>query len=366
MAESQGPVVNSVAIIFAVISFFAIVLRIWARAFIVRSLGADDYLICVGVLLSWSFIACTIASVQHGLGSHYIDVQKRGIQNMIDYSQIVWLSSIFYNACLGFIKISVLALYMRLGDPKLRKVALVMVGVVSCQAGANVLACIFQCSPIRGAYDVTILPKDKKCVDINAFYLANAAVNIMTDVLTYTLPIPLIIKLRVSRRQKISLAIILGLGLFACVSSIVRITYIPPMLSSDDPTWVIAGAMYWSVIETNIGILAASIPSYKAIAKRYAPRLLGSSGMSSDKLSGFKPMPLGPMSRDRTTPSTTTKIEFENRINNRLDDNSSEEVLVAPDGRIGVRTEIIHHSENAVGAGIAKQGTGGAAGFGRV
>lgn len=42
MAESQGPVVNSVAIIFAVISFFAIVLRIWARAFIVRSLGADD------------------------------------------------------------------------------------------------------------------------------------------------------------------------------------------------------------------------------------------------------------------------------------------------------------------------------------
>ncbi|RSM10820.1 hypothetical protein CEP52_003390 [Fusarium oligoseptatum] len=371
MAESQGPVVNSVAIIFAVISFFAIVLRLWARAFIVRSLGADDYLICVGVLLSWSFIACTIASVQHGLGSHYVDVEKRGIQNMIDYSQIVWLSSIFYNACLGFIKISVLALYMRLGDPKLRKVAFVMVGVVGCQAGANVLACIFQCSPIRGAYDVTILPKDKKCVDINAFYLANAAVNIMTDVLTYTLPIPLIVKLRVSRRQKISLAIILGLGLFACVSSIIRITYIPPMLSSDDPTWVIAGAMYWSVIETNIGILAASIPSYKAIAKRYAPRLLGSSGMSSDKLSGFKPMPLGPMSRDRTAPSTTTKIEFENRMNSRLEDNSSEEVLVAPDGRIGVRTEIIHHSENAVGAGIdttslAKQGTGGTAGFGRV
>jgi hypothetical protein len=143
------------------------------------------------------------------------------------------------------------------------------------------------------------------------------------------------------------------------------------MLSSDDPTWVIAGAMYWSVIETNIGILAASIPSYKAIAKRYAPRLLGSSGMSSDKLSGLKPMPLGPMSRDHTAPSTTTKIEFENRINNRLDDNSSEEVLVAPDGRIGVRTEIMHHSENAVGAGIdtnrlSKQGTGGAAAFGRV
>lgn len=132
---------------------------------------------------------------------------------MIAYLQIVWLSSIFYNACLGFIKISVLALYMRLGDKTLRKVALVMMGVIGCQAGGNVLACIFQCSPIPAAYDITIPPEDKKCVNINAFYLANAAVNIATDIITYTLPIPLIIKLRVPRRQKISLGFILGLGL---------------------------------------------------------------------------------------------------------------------------------------------------------
>ena len=33
--------------------------------------------------------------------------------------------------------------------------------------------------------------------------------------------------------------------------------------------------MYWSVIETNVGILAASIPSFKSLAKRYLPRLIG-------------------------------------------------------------------------------------------
>ncbi|KAF5971264.1 integral membrane protein [Fusarium coicis] len=228
MTESQGSTVNSVAICFAVISFCAVVLRLWARTFIVRSLGADDCeyagpligvlltvadLICVGAILSWSFIGCTIASVQHGLGDHYEDVIKRGTDNFIAYLQIVWLSSIFYNACLGFIKISVLALYTRLGDKMLRKTAFVMMGVVGCQAGANVLACIFQCSPVPAAYDITILPQDKKCVDINAFYLANAAVNIFTDILTYTLPIPLVARLRIPRRQKISLAIILGLGL---------------------------------------------------------------------------------------------------------------------------------------------------------
>lgn len=61
----------------------------------------------------------------------------------------------------------------------------------------------------------------------------------------------------------------------ACVSSIIRITYIPAMLTSPDSTYVISNAMYWSVIETNVGIFAASIPSFKAIASRFLPRLIG-------------------------------------------------------------------------------------------
>ena len=49
------------------------------------------------------------------------------------------------------------------------------------------------------------------------------------------------------------------------------------MLSSDDPTYVIAPPFYWSVIEINIGVLAASIPSFKPLAKRFLPRLIGES-----------------------------------------------------------------------------------------
>jgi hypothetical protein len=213
MAETQGPTVVAVAIVFAVISVLTIILRLLSRTLIVGKLSPDDWIICVAVVISWAFIGCTIASVQYGLGSHMEDVLVRGTDNMITYAQVVWLSSIFYNACLGFIKCSVLALYMRLGDPNLRMLSMIMTGVVFCQAGANVFACIFQCSPISAAYDITIPDDQKRCVNINAFYLANAAVNILTDLLTYTLPIPLVLKLQVPKRQKISLAVIFGLGL---------------------------------------------------------------------------------------------------------------------------------------------------------
>lgn len=53
---------------------------------------------------------------------------------------------------------------------------------------------------------------DKKCVNINAFYLANAAVNISTDFLTYTLPIKMVTKLQMPKRQKIGLGVMMSLG----------------------------------------------------------------------------------------------------------------------------------------------------------
>ncbi|KAL2757014.1 hypothetical protein ACRALDRAFT_1069684 [Sodiomyces alcalophilus JCM 7366] len=342
MAESQGPTVVAVAIVFAVVSFLTIVLRLISRLLIIGRLSPDD--------------CCNIASVQYGLGSHYVDVEARGLDNMITYLQIVWLSSIFYNACLGFVKVSVLALYMRLGDRPLRNLSMVMTGVIFCQAGANVFACILQCTPVSAAYDVRIPDSEKRCVDINAFYLANAAVNILTDILTYTLPIPLVLRLQVPKQQKISLAIIFGLGLFACISSVIRITYIPAMLHSDDPTWDISGPMYWSVIETNVGILAASIPSYKSLAKRYAPRLLGSYARDG-KISGFKMMPYGKSNgsrKDGTVDGDPVNVSvlaakgesrFITHTKPGMQDNSSEEELFTPSGRIGVKTEIFQGYE---------------------
>lgn len=99
---------------------------------------------------------------------------------------------------------------MRLGDRNLRRLAIIMMGVIICQAGANVLVCIFQCTPISAAWNKV---GTYTCVNVNAFYLGNAAVNIFTDLLTYTLPIPLALRIQLPLQQRIGLGIILCLGL---------------------------------------------------------------------------------------------------------------------------------------------------------
>ncbi|KAJ5247436.1 hypothetical protein N7468_002419 [Penicillium chermesinum] len=210
-------------------------------------------------LLAWAFIAATLVAVQNGLGQHYAYVDKT---KMVEYAFAVWLSSMFYLACLGFVKTSVLCFYIRLGDRVLTRMSYVMIGVIVCQAGSFVLVAAFQCSPVSMAWTST---GPGKCVDINVFYLCNAALNILTDLLTYSLPARVILKLQIPQKQKIALIFILCLGLF--------------------------GAMYWSVIETNVGIFAASIPSFKAIASRFLPRFIGeySSGRKYGPWSGNTP-----------------------------------------------------------------------------
>jgi len=128
-----------------------------------------------------------------------------------DPLQIVWISSMFYNASLGFIKCSVLALYTRLGDRVLRRLAFIVMTICAISATANVLICIFECTPIRATWDTSIT--DAKCINTPAFYLANSATNIFTDLLAYFLPMRLLRHLQIPNRQKMALGVMLCLGL---------------------------------------------------------------------------------------------------------------------------------------------------------
>ncbi|KGO76754.1 hypothetical protein PITC_091080 [Penicillium italicum] len=339
---SQGPLVVGICVAFASLTFIVLALRLFARIYVLGQMGVDDYLIVCACTLSWSFIAVTLVAVKHGLGKHIEDVDKAGL---IDYAFVVWLSSMFYLATLGFIKTSVLWFYTRLGDRYLTRLSYVMMGVIIAQATSFVLVAAFQCRPISMAWDST---GPGKCVHINLFYLCNAGLNILTDLLTYTLPIKVIFHLQMPRKQKLVLAFILCLGLFACISSIIRITYIPTMLSSKDSTYAISGAMYWSVIETNIGIFAASIPSFKAIASRFLPRFIGeySSGKkygawSSNTTSCRYPSGFGKV-RDPNSLTMITingKEEVPMGTNIGAASNSSEERII-PQGKIFAHTEI--------------------------
>ncbi|KAF2402811.1 hypothetical protein EJ06DRAFT_310218 [Trichodelitschia bisporula] len=272
-SASQGLAVNAVCITFGVLMTIVIALRFYTRVHVIRSVGHDDLLMCAAFVLAWIVIGVTMQAVKLGVGTHYWVIVAKGADVVAAYWRALWFVALAYNAAMMVIKISVLALYQRLGDRGLKRLSFGMMGIVACSGIANMLTVVFQCKPLDAAWDIRI--KEKKCINLNGFYLAVAVTNILTDLMTYTLPIPLVVKLQLPKKQKIVLGIMLCLGLFACLTSMARIITVPKLLVTKDPSWTIATPTYWAIIECCVGIITASIPSLKPLAKRYIPRILG-------------------------------------------------------------------------------------------
>jgi hypothetical protein len=89
-----------------------------------------------------------------------------------------------------------------------------VIGFVSAYSISATLVIIFSCNPVKAVWEVALqeLPTTK-CINYPASYIAQAAINIFTDLFIFILPMPIIWVLQLSPRQKISISSIFAIGL---------------------------------------------------------------------------------------------------------------------------------------------------------
>ncbi|KAJ4383995.1 hypothetical protein N0V86_000839 [Didymella sp. IMI 355093] len=107
-------------------------------------------------------------------------------------------------------------------------------------------------------------------------YMALSILNIIIDVFTLGLPIPIIARLQMPRRQKISVRAIFATGSFVCFVAIRRTTLLQPLMTLRDYTWDAVEQFQWCFAEVNAAIVCASAPALKPFFVRYLPGLLSS------------------------------------------------------------------------------------------
>ena len=124
-----------------------------------------------------------------------------------------WISEIAYFSQIGFIKIAFLLFYLQIFPKRtFRNVVWGFIGFIVASIIAFGLAAVFVCSPVNYAWMQWDGEHKGKCVNNNSLAFSHAAISIVTDFVTLSLPITQIWKLHLALKKKIGVLLMFSMG----------------------------------------------------------------------------------------------------------------------------------------------------------
>ncbi|KAL9111934.1 MAG: hypothetical protein Q9227_003784 [Pyrenula ochraceoflavens] len=275
------------AIVFNVIAAALVILRWVSRVAVLRNPGIDDYLVIISLILSIGLTVCIVIQKNNGLGRHFDTISP---PEFLALMKTLYGSIPIYLTGLAVTKVSIIVQYKRVfvGD-KIQRACNIALGIVIVYGMWTFWSGVFTCFPVAKFWDKNI--KGGYCLNNTALWFTNASVNIATDLLVFSLPMPVLHSLHLPKRQKIGLMLVFAVGLFVCITSILRLKSLYTASVSTDLTWDNVGAAAWSSVELNVAIICASLPMLKPLIVRMFPKLLGSTrrgaGRSDERAYGY-------------------------------------------------------------------------------
>ncbi|CZT51243.1 uncharacterized protein RSE6_12363 [Rhynchosporium secalis] len=265
--EDNGGVILAVTVTFTAFALLAVMLRMYVRTFMLKTVGSDDYVMIAAMVCSLGVIACVIGEVNLGVG-HHLGFPKLMANQMI-IAHYSWFHAWINVLGTSLVKVSIGLFLLRLVQGKWYKrilIGWIIFTILFTISSMGTL--LFQCLPVNAAWDFPLrADPNTKCYSLSIYRsigLFNGAINIFTDFFFATLPIPLILPLQINLRTKISLMCILGLGYFACAAAIMREHLLAKFFDEVDPFYDYS-LQVWNGIEINVGILAACLPSLRPL-----------------------------------------------------------------------------------------------------
>ncbi|KAE8343622.1 hypothetical protein BDV24DRAFT_161298 [Aspergillus arachidicola] len=246
--------VIAICLVFTIAAFLAIVLRFYIRIHTKRSLWLDDYAALYSAIMVAGYCASSILQTRWGLGLH---AEYFPTANVKQFSKVQYAGGPFYAmALLGF-KVSLLASYLRIGGfvKVYRTIIIVAIVAVVVNQVIFTFLFIFPCRPIAMQWDSDL---SGTCIDTLKSYYALAGTSLGFDIVIIALPLPVLWKLQLGKRQKVALCCVFAIGFFVTIIQIIRIFTIARLKTYTDSKPVIL----WSIIEISLAVIIACVPTY--------------------------------------------------------------------------------------------------------
>ncbi|KAF2179166.1 GPCR, PTH11-type [Zopfia rhizophila CBS 207.26] len=267
---------------------FVITLRTYVRLTMKKSAkgwGWDDTFAVLGY---GAFLTSSIFAVKaafYGLGTPDAKLNQF---LMVRCAEYMLYSQILYGLSMPFVKASVVFTLLRFTtQKKYRWTLYVMQFIASVMAIIGILASLLYCRPVQGYWNPLLGKCGNFMVVVNIGY-AWTAVGIVTDWCCAILPWFVVRKLQMSKRSKVTIIIILGLGAVASTATIVRAPYLKYYLVQENRLYWNGHISIWCILESGIGIIAASLPALRSLFIKYLESTrYGSGNKSTSSKSGY-------------------------------------------------------------------------------
>lgn len=111
-------------------------------------------------------------------------------------------------------------------------------------------------SPVSAAFDVT-KKASAVCINEGVLFYVGGIINTIADALVTVLPIPLIMRLKMPKHERIGVVVLLSLGFFVTIAGIVRTYYIwLAQVHTQDETWWSYPLFVAASVEVDVGIVS--------------------------------------------------------------------------------------------------------------
>lgn len=134
------------------------------------------------------------------------------LDTLTPFKQYDLVEEDIYALGVWFVKTAILVFYLRLSPEKrFRQITYGIIAFVAIYTLVSLLIFTLPCRPIAATWDVTLLA-DAKCINQFDFVYANAAFNILSDLMALVLPIRLCWNLQATFKQKLLLMFLFAMG----------------------------------------------------------------------------------------------------------------------------------------------------------
>ncbi|KAH6686166.1 integral membrane family protein [Plectosphaerella plurivora] len=282
LTENNSGALVVTAITFLVLSWLSVILRAYVRAILTKAFQADDWLMLVAQAIFTLSCVFILVGVHNGLGMHNKALEQSREIEALKYQA---LATATYVLDMMFIKLSVGIFLLRLTTSKAYIWTIyISLAVVVIWTIALSFWNIFQCAPVAAQWDYTI--PGHTCVSpvqvVQAAYALSVMI-ILSDWLYALLPVPMVWKVKMTTPAKISVVMLLGLGIFASIATLIRLKFLADLEELDDILFDGTDAMVWTLVEPGIAIIAASLVTIRPLLRLLRLRGFG----TTDRTFGY-------------------------------------------------------------------------------